>query len=99
MPVHDIGRKVPAKLQGQREKVRTDEVEKIMAKMQAFKDREREDVRWRSVTAYAKDANLVAMVGEMREIVFGCRTLADMNLMGPDSFFTQGPYDIYRRGA
>ena len=57
-------------LQALPEVVRSDTDDKTpLRKMQAFKEREPELVRWRSVTAHARDVNLLAQLEDMCMLV------------------------------
>ena len=56
-----------------------------MEEMQAFKEREQEFVRWRSVTGWAKDLNLVQELQDMRMFVNKNTTSVDLNVLLPGS--------------
>ena len=53
--------------------------------MQAFKEREPEDVRWRSVTAHVGDMKLLAQLEDMRVLVYQNTTPVDLDVLLPGS--------------
>ena len=54
-------------------------------KLQAFKEREPEQVRWRSVKGHVSDVNLLAQLEDMRTLVYQNTTPMDLNVLVPGS--------------
>ena len=73
-------------LQALPEVVRSDtDDQTAIGKMQAFKERETELVRWRSVKGHASDVNLLAQLEDMRMLVYKNTTPVDLNVLLPGS--------------
>ena len=73
-------------LQALPEVVRSDtDDQTAIGKMQAFKEREPEEVRWRSVSKHAGDVNLLTKFENMLQLVYQNPTLVDLDVLLPGS--------------
>ena len=78
------GMKFVGFLQALPEVVRSDTNDQTaIGKMQAFKEREPELVRWRSVKAHVTDVKLLADLENMRSLVYANTTLLDLDMILP----------------
>ena len=73
-------------LQALPEVVRSDtDDQTAIGKMQAFKEREPEEVRWRSVSKHVGNVNLLTKLEDMRMLVYQNATLVDLDVLLPGS--------------